>query len=384
LKEWSILFDSSLQSLLGFDAESLEDPAAKLYLKVLIAYFSGDLQTLQEHAQTAEALSLKAPLFRPVYLLTNLRLQIRKNQVDPALIDQVESEIDQFESFWKGEIHFVLSSAEAVLERHDRSRDQSLRAFHALKQLGSRKKAVRALMNAVSSESCRRPDKLYFADLHFLHSEAQKIGDTTSQGITQLNISREYQKLGLFRAALRSADRAVSTLSHITGGIDYPLALAHRAHIFCQLGAWNEARLDTELACSAPFPEVKAAIRIIQIDFPKLAEIPLPAVETAEKSAIPAWSKRAKESMTPHATKLEEKLIQILAHKSHSREQICERLYGKQLAPEVTRNRLNNLMNRVRKKHPSLIKWNAGKYRLTESTLLPIREARPSRKTSHV
>ena len=362
------ILESDLNGLLAMRGRRFSCDEANFYYPILLAYLTGDLPALFQATEKVVQLSRSKPELEPLVALGRLRYQIRTRMIDPKLIFATEEQAKKA-NLWQGELHFALSNAYAAQENHELARDHSLASARALKEMGARKKAVRALMNAISSESCFRPEKHYLADLHFIYRRAKESGDLISVGNTLINLSREYQKLGLYAAALKYAHRAIAVFSKNAGGIDYHLALTHRAHIYCQLDSFFEARTDAELAMNCTFPEVQGSIEILRSNFPSL--IALPIQKTNLNYVTPTWKERNFEKAAKRTAKLEGRLIELLTHKSHSKRELCEILYGNRLRDDVTENRLNNLLNRIRKRNPRLIVFRAAQYHLAELPFYP-------------
>lgn len=347
---------------------------AELYHAILMSYMTGDNIGLQTSLENAKKAAKEDSKYQPIVHLGELRLLIRNGKLQIADVNKYNLLIPSITSTWYGEFNFVLSNATATLNLHELSLNYSLAAAKGLKEFGAKKKAVRALMNSMASESCIRPEKHYISELLYIYQEAKASSDSISIGTTLINLSREYQKLGLFNIAMKYANRSIAVFTkHNPGGIDYALALTHRSYLYCEIGVYREARLDIETALFSAFSEVQSAIKIMSDKFPELQCTLKKSLnqESLNQSPNPSWSERKTEELTPHSTKLEGKLIDILIKKPQTKSELCQLLYGDRIDITAKENRLGNLLNRVRKRHPNLIILKENKYYLSELPYYP-------------
>jgi len=228
-------------------------------------------------------------------------------------------------------------------------------------------------MNHIAAETCLRPEKHYIADMNFIYRQAKITGDTTSIGISLTSLSREYQKLGVFLAALKYARRAVAILSKNAGSAPFHYALVHRCHVFCQLQSFAEAKLDAELAVCCSFEDVHAELALIRAEFPILDNaLKLTPTKNSKSEVFPSSSitERIGESRAGRMTRLEQRLIQLVGERSRTKADLARELYGNRLSASVIENRLGNLLSRIRAKHPGLIAYVEGRYCLSEAPFL--------------
>jgi tetratricopeptide (TPR) repeat protein len=216
------------------------------------------------------------------------------------------------------------------------------------------------------------------SDLHFVYREAKKSGDRTSIGTTLMNLSREYQKLGALSVAMKHSQRSVAVLSKNAGNLAYYLALVHRAHLYCELGAYADAKVDLDAALCSKFPEIHSAAKALESLHPSV-RLEGRANKASSGARTATWTERLSggdESASVKLSKLEQRILELLSQKARSKSELIEALYGSRLSLEVTQNRLHNLMNRLRKKFPALISFGDGNYFLSESPFLKLKKAK--------
>lgn len=336
---------------------------------------TGDNVGLKNSIAIAKNAAQSDSKYLAIVHLCELRYIIRNGAVDKNCIDNYNQLIPSLPSFWNGEFQFVLSNAAAILNLHELSLNYSLRSAKEFKRIGALKKSVRALMNALASESCIRPEKHYLPDLLYIYRSAKAAGDSISVGTTLINISREYQKLGLFNIAVKYANRSIAIFTRSNpAGLDYCLALTHRAYLYCEIGVYPNAAVDIEAALISNFPEVQSAVKIMSEKF-----LNLKFAQRTPKNQLsntqftnPSWTERRSEDLPKHTSKLESKLIDILIKKPQSKSELCRLLYGDRIDIFAKENRLGNLLNRVRKRHPYLIIFKNDKYYLSETPYFSI------------
>lgn len=264
------ILDSDINQLTSMRGLAFENFQTQYYHSVLLNYLTGnDFELLNNQHELERLIKINPELFILLQVV-KLRYLIRTYQVTEGTMKEF-SNLSHIPSQWLGEYLFVLSSAASTLHAHKLSIEYSLQSFHELKRLGAKKKAVRALTNAIASESCIRPEKHYLSDLLYAYREAKAIQDFPTIANTLLNLSREYQRLSLFAMATKYANRALALYSkHNHGGLDHLLGLCHRAYLYAQIEAYKEAQQDIEAAMGSPFLEVKSAIAIMLEKFPKI------------------------------------------------------------------------------------------------------------------
>jgi tetratricopeptide (TPR) repeat protein len=362
------IFDSDLDELLLLRSQPFESEAVEAYLEVMIDYLSGNRAGLETAIKTFEARDDDA-IWRLLSRVTQARLQIRTLDFDTALFSELEK-LARTHGEWQGEVAFILSNKAAAEKDHAAEKKHALNAWKAFKKQKASRKAVRALMNYVAAQSYLEPEKHYLRDHTFIYREAKRAGDRTSIGVSLLNLSKEYQRLGAHTAALKHAQRAVAVLSKNSGNLSYYFALLHRIHLYCEMEAFIEARADLEIAACSDFQEVQAAVAVLCERYPE-TKVKRPTKKLTTDAFN--WAERLKEASSPRLSKLEQKVIELLTEGPHTAKELIEALYGTQLSQDVTQNRLNNLLSRLRKKFPKLIRFSEGSYFLAEMPFLPQR-----------
>jgi hypothetical protein len=366
-----LLFDSNLNELLGLRGTQFGTQRLSFYLDVMICYYQGNTEELNRIVADFNSLNPKAN-HDIAFLVAQLRLDLRKGKFDLIkinsaldLLNRANAEDASLDfALWTGELYFVVSSLYALIEDFENSKNYALKSAFELKNIGAKRKAVRARMNALASESSLRPNKHYISDMNFILSEAKQAGDVVSQGITLMNLTREYQKLGLFNISLKYANRAVAVLRKTNGSIDYYLSLAQRAELFLQTKQLNLAYEDCEAILACQFEEARNAVVVLQEKF-KL-EFSIENLKNRELTLTPTWKERLGKDDLSSLTKLEEALVYYLSKSPRSKLDICKHLYGDRLDESVSTNRLNNLLSRVRNKLPGIVEHSFGKYRLND------------------
>jgi len=359
------VIEGDLSDLLQMHGGSFESLEAELYHSILLDYLRGDIESLYKSIDRLKKSSIDSSMSELV-IISDFRYFIRTHKLDSMMAALNDLSWTHMKNSWlRGELYFVLSSMAAILDFHEIARNYSWIAAKEYKQIGALKKSTRSLMNAFSSECAYRPKKNYLSDLFFIYKEAKRAGDSISIGTTLANISREYQKLGLFMAALKYAHKALAVFSnHNAGGVDYHLLLVHRAHIHCQMGAFYEAKIDAEMALACSFSEVHSALAIVANNYAELAQS---LSLTTEAQAPFNWHSRKGEGSPIKASKHESQLIELLSKRSYSKRELCVLLYGDKLETSIIENRFHNLLNRIKKRNSTLISCQNSMYFLTEA-----------------
>jgi hypothetical protein len=114
---------------------------------------------------------------------------------------------------------------------------------------------------------------------------------------------------------------------------------------------------------------VRAAIQALQTQYPVM-DGGKNSNGSKKKAMTFTWDERLGEKDAPRLTKLEQRVLELLNEGSKTKMELIESLYGDRLSQSVTQNRLHNLMSRLRKRFPELIRFDDGKYFLTEAPFL--------------
>jgi hypothetical protein len=136
-----------------------------------------------------------------------------------------------------------------------------------------------------------------------------------------------------------------------------------------QLGRKQEALSDLTLLKDASLPEAQAAFQLLR----SITE-DIPFDRRLTQQLTPAWQRKLKTgtmlSLPNKAlSKLENQLVQALEAGPKDKFEILSALYGSALDPFSAENRFFNLLNRLKKKAPGLVYYQAGKYHLSSRHL---------------
>lgn len=364
------IIEADLSELLQMSLSCNDSEEVEHYCRVLISYFRGDTKELKYEINRIKEKNINKK-YDCILLLSELRLAIRT--MERAYLSKIlESDVlnREMETQYKAELYFLMSSAANIINNQKLACEYSRHAASLYKIIGAKRKVVRSLLNAFSLECSFKPKKNYLTDLYFIYSESKKVGDIISIGGTLGNISREYQKMGLFDAALKYANRAIALYTkHSPGGLDYHIQLIHRAHLHLEMGAFREARIDCEMGLACSFPAAHAAINLILTKFPDFTIKPNSAsVDDAPFN----WKIKSLDPVAKKTSKHESILFELLMKRPYSKIELCTILYGNKIDQLVAENRLQNLLSRIKKWNPKLIICHNSKYFLSESPTVPI------------
>lgn len=322
------------------------------YAHALRAYRMGEISDLKRISNEIKCTTILA--------IVKLRIKIRERLIASEDLIDYSQILPVIESQWIGEYHFVLAMAYEIIGDQQQAKVSFLKSYQEFENIGFRKKAIKALLNATAANSRVFPDGKYIADYQFILQKSLEVGELGVAGIALTNISREYQMLGALNLALDYCDRALLLLGTEANTLQYDLILAHRAHLLTQLDRRKEAELCLEHLRTSEFLEVEAALKVLE------------EKDLAEKAVdlLPTWRERQFEKEKPEFGELEEHLIQILSGGPKTRSEIISKLYGDKIDSGALENRFFNLLNRIKKKCPGLIKARAGSYYLEDRSFL--------------
>lgn len=364
---WTSLIDAPRDELLELERRIACSRMA-LYCESLQAYLAGDIARLERsHERWVSLLLGEAhPEVLVAEKIVRLRLQIRRRSIDADLVRAFELQIDSMPAEWKGEAAFVCAMAHETLDRPDLSGPLYKRAALLLEELGARRKAVKADLNAIVALSRAEPARKLLAEYDHVYRKAKKIRHRGVAGVALLNVSREYQCIGAHKAALRLCNQALALLRQDVGTLPYFLAIVHRCHLLIELGREPEAEVDLESARLSGHPEVQEAIHVVTALLARKRGSAVPSVH--KENLTPTWRSRLENGATSpdRLGELEEKLVSLLASGPKDKFDLIESIYGNALSFEVSENRLKVLLNRLRKKRPGLILFTLGRYRLVD------------------
>ncbi|MCM2323571.1 MAG: hypothetical protein NDJ90_09960 [Oligoflexia bacterium] len=360
---------AELRELLLFGELS---PSLRLYASTIKAFLNYDVEALESCVTEAAA---HTHAFQALPLLIRIRRDLRLRQIDAKSVEELTHVAATFD-FLRGEALFVAAMGYESILDHARAKALYREASALFRNVGADRKAVKSALNCVVSESRLFSEKKLMADYHFLYKEAKRVGEFGTAGVCLLNISREYQKLGAFSAALKYCNRALALHQKELGTITYFLTLAHRCHLLFQLDRRHEALLDHEQCQNCEFPQVQAALQVVEklISGEQGQVRDIPVESGLEKHLTPTWKERLlgiqSETRRPELGALENKVIELLSEKPSEKWELMDALYGTALSADTREARLKALIFRLRKKRPGLILFKDGKYLISDGVFL--------------
>jgi tetratricopeptide (TPR) repeat protein len=358
------IIEASQAELAALEIRDDLPASLEFYRKVLLAAQSGDIKELESLlAQIRTENSWKSD-FPCLETLTELRLCFLKGKHEQVSRIEIPKT-----DFWRGEFLLLQAASFEKLERFTDAIAHYKQASKGFASSGIKGKALRARFNAVTLLSHLDPSKNLVRDYFFLYREARKLKQFTVMATALLNISREYQRIGANKMALKFANKTIACASADMGGLIYFMAVAHRAHVLRELGRATEAKIDLEEAKTAPFPEVQAAVSVLERMFESQAQIQEGALSRSWQERLAALSVDG-----AHPAKLsetEEKLLEFVSRAPQNKFDIMEHLFGKKMDPFVAENRLKNLIFRLRRKAPGLLIFDGDRYFLSDQDLPP-------------
>ncbi len=380
------ILEASLEELLAILADARGTHSLEYSYAQIVAYFlRGEVEALRESIQSANSQFTIHEEHLPFYAASQLRLRIRERSPDPSLLEQAIACVAS-ESRWQGELSLLIATFHTVHGNFALGKDWFERARDALARQKCLRKSLRAQLNVIACESHLYPDKNLLANCHDLYraSLRRKQRDLTVATTCLLNISREYQKAGALLAALKYCSRGLTLADFQFGSLTQHLLLAHRAHLYCELGRVVEAQLDFEMAQISNFPEVQAALKVVEPLLRRASEDS--SRPNCPANLIPTWKERlleiekngrgARFVLSP----LEQRLVEFLAKGPRNRIDILDHMYGEALSYETKINRFKSLIGTLRKKNSLLVIYANDKYSLSDEILLP-KLKQPLRKT---
>lgn len=351
---------------------SQEDSVENLYRRVLIAYLQGDIGGLRVVLDRVRLLSDENQDATILRILTEVRLAVRTQSVTKDQLETLNCELTATSAEWQAEGTFVLALGYESIRDHVASREAYILASNKLSAVGAHRKSVKALLNAVASESrIEMSSKRVIADYMLIYNKAKACGELGVAGVALYNVSIEFQREGAVSVALRFCDRALALLRHDYGTLHYYSAIVHRCHLLLQLGRRHEAADAYDLARVAPFKEIQAALSAL----PSAVE-PRFKYEGNIASLLPTWKDRLVRKgrhdglESEKLGELEARLIYLLSDGPKEKHELIATLYGDKIATEHSENRLKVLLSRVRKKRPGLIYREGTRYKLSDQSLL--------------
>jgi tetratricopeptide (TPR) repeat protein len=332
------------------------------YRHVLLAFHRGDATALEKLIKASGDTALS---FDPINILLKMRLGIVTRKLTSSELKCVLESKQDLGPWW-GEALIVAAAGYEVIEDFQSALRCHQEAAIELRKIGAAGKALRAESNAIANLSNLEPERKLIPEFFSLYRQAKKLRQYHIMATILLNLSREYQRMGALKNALKLCNRALAASKSNPGGQIYYLVIAHRAHLLFDLGHRLDAETDLELARTSDFPVVKSACQVLSVIFGEH-----PATVVGETKGLSTWTERLREHHDPaHQRSLlspvEESLVQFLAEKPRGKFEITDHLFGKDLHPLTAENRLKNLIHRVRKKVPGLILLKGEAYTLAD------------------
>lgn len=335
-----------------------------VYISTLISYLQSDIRGLLGSIDCLHRLDSS------LVHIAELRLKIRQQNVSRLQIrDHFEAlSLRTTSSEHLGEMGFVAGFASWMIGDYEGAISYYTEARKNLLACGSLKKALKISQNILATKTCIDAHLKCIPEYNQIFLEARKLRDHATCGLTMLNISREYQKIGALNLALKTINIAITHFKKEHGTLHYYMARAHRAHVLIQLNNYQTAVLDIEECLTSNFPEVHGAIKVLE------------SIETQNKFAEqphllnPTWTARAsrladEKSPETRLHDLEERLLAILRNGPKAKVDLVHELYGTKIDYESAENRFKNLLVRIRKKKPDLICLEKNHYKIRDGRM---------------
>lgn len=250
------IIQAPLRELQSFATQdSFESIECGQYAQILLAYMKAEDEQLANLVDECDDLSIR--------LLATIRHQILTNSVEVEIIEKLERLLPS-PSDWQGEIAFTLGLA--YLENEETR--HALRCFKFankhLWDLGARRKAVRALLNIVITDSKNPKTNKGIPGFEFVKEKAVEVGDDIIAGICSHHISKEHFKNKDFESSLKHINEALDLLSSDRGTPHFFEAALLRCQIYIELGRLNEANVDLQNSKTSRHPRILDSLRGIQ------------------------------------------------------------------------------------------------------------------------
>lgn len=312
------------------------------YRDVLIAYFRGS-------AEGVLRVITKSQLPSDFLAVAQLRSEILSGlRLEEEMISAEKSLKHIRLSEARAELLFCLTIAGIKTGQYEEASRFALLADHEFLTLGLAKKAVKSSFNYLIAQTHLFPSNRFFSDYSILADRAELVGEWAVMVAAQLNISREFQKVGALEMALESANKAVvGGKANGEGTRELGFARLQKASVLNALKRPLESAQELALASMIDHPEIAAAV--------------------AESASIHrlARFREAPDSASALGS-MEAKLIETLRTHPAEFNRLADTLYPEVQDVFSQRERLKNLIARVRKKQPGLIIREAGCYKLSE------------------
>ena len=353
----------------------LDLPApVSLYSKAVTFFLTGDFERLEEIKIQLPVELKETPneYKNALKSIVDFRLDLRLRRLKPAQITEFESQ--KFPDVLEAEKFFLAGAAWETLGEDDKTQERSMRASHEYERCECPRKGVKAMYNAIVAESRIYPYKNFVNEYQAVIQACEKIENFRFAGLAMVQLSREYQIVGLLEKAKQTVDQALENLKSERGSLHFGNALLQKAHIEIEMGAVPEARkLITEAQMSS-FPEILAASELLSCLIERSRSWP----KHMEKHLQPTWRERLALlksdkldlQLETNLTELETKLLKMLWSGPLEKWDLISRLYPDNEDSLILENRFKNLVARVRKKLPNTLQFNDGSYYIESKNLI--------------
>lgn len=325
------------------------------YARVLLAYMRGRNEELEALAVETQGLIRELALWR-------LALRRRDERRGGEAFTSASP-------LWQGEFRFVRGMHHETFGREEAAREDYLEAQRLFSEAGARRKSVKAYHNAIAAESRLFPERRLIPEYQLAARWAREAGDYSTAGAALNNLSREFQLMGAQHYALKVAQDAVEILrTHAYASYQFYLSLCHLCQLHLEQGHQRAALLDYEEAVAANFPEVRAALEVLEGKLRAAGLVPgLSAPESPPEARPKTWTERLERGPNQASlSAMESRLVEILAGGARDRHALIRELWGDQGDYFDLENRLKQLLHRVRKKRSDLLGYADGRYFLLD------------------
>lgn len=358
-----------LDAIHGSKNESLDS----IYAKIMLNYYDANIEGLKALSLSLKESLLKNHLGSLFFQWLVARIEIRTMSAKKDSIDQLIEKVKPLDeviqdqnllSILRGETYFISGLISEVILESGLMRQYYEMAYNEFIRSGVEKKALKSYHNIIAANSRIDPNWNGRNEYYFLYKKAKKIKAYTVAGTALYNLSLELERMGVLNEALKISAKAISLLHYELGSRVYFLCLCHQIHLFFQLGRVKEAKEKFGLLKDVSFVELKSVV--VMLDY-LLNSNSLELKCIDPKKLTPAWQRKLTkelENAPNQITKLspsESRLVQILLDSPKNKFEIIEVLYGNEKNILAAENRLNNLLNRLKKKS-GLVYYYDGKY----------------------
>lgn len=344
------ILQADLPELIALESQILDatrPPAA--YRAVLIAYLRGNVEALRREME----LDRLSPEFAAIARIRLSILHGLELEKETDIARKALAEIQSREAL--AEMNFCLAIASIKIGEFNAASRDALLSERGFLELRLSKKAVKARFNSLIAQTHLFPNSRFYADYRSLAVQAGECGEWAVQVAANLNIAREFQKIGALIESLEFASNAIEAAERLgEASREHGFALLQRADVLMKLGRRIEANRDLAIAALVDHPEVQSAIKTLLQEQSK----PDDEVHKLARFREPA------ETSKPLGT-MEERLVSLLNKQPQDFNDLSEKLFPEVIDVFSQRERLKNLIARVRKKNPGLIVRETGRYRLS-------------------